>query len=163
MHGRGKYYCLGACPARTAHGFASAKQFRKGGERMMPARSLPVLIDRLPVIRGRYEENVPLAKHTWFRVGGPADVLFHPADEADLQTFLLAKPDDVAVTIIGVGSNMLVRDGGIRGVVVRLGRAFAQIEVEGMTVTAGAGATEEAPCDKELAKTIAKADDLELR
>ena len=109
---------------------------------MMPARSLPGLIDRLPAIRGRYEEHVPLAKHTWFRVGGPADVLFHPADEADMQTFLLAKPDDVAVTIIGVGSNMLVRDGGIRGVVVRLGRAFARIKVEGMMATAGAGATD---------------------
>lgn len=109
---------------------------------MMPAHSLPGLIDRLPAIRGRYEENVPLAKHTWFRVGGPVDVLFHPADEDDLQAFLLAKPADVAVTVIGVGSNMLVRDGGIRGVVVRLGRAFSHIKVDGMTVTAGAGATD---------------------
>ena len=109
---------------------------------MMPARSHTGLIDRLPPVRGRFEINMPLAKHTWFRVGGPVDVLFHPADEEDLQGFMTAKPEDVPVTMLGVGSNMLVRDGGIRGVAIRLGRVFAQIDVDDLTVTAGAGATD---------------------
>ncbi|MEL0107137.1 MAG: UDP-N-acetylmuramate dehydrogenase [Rhodospirillaceae bacterium] len=109
---------------------------------MMPARSQTSLIDRLPSVRGRYEEDAPLAKLTWFRVGGPVDVLFHPADEQDLQLFMSEKPVDVPVTVLGVGSNMLVRDGGIRGVAIRLGRAFGQIDVEGLTLTAGAGATD---------------------
>ncbi len=109
---------------------------------MMPARSPQRLLDRLPAVRGRYEENASLSKLTWFRVGGPADVLFHPADEQDLGAFLAGKPSDVPLTVIGVGSNLLVRDGGVRGVVVRLGRPFATITVEGMTVTASAGATD---------------------
>jgi UDP-N-acetylmuramate dehydrogenase len=109
---------------------------------MMPAHSQPGLIDRLPSVQGRYEESVPLAKHTWFRVGGPVDVLFHPANEMDLQTFMAAKPQDVPVTMLGVGSNMLVRDGGVRGVAIRLGRAFSDIVVDDLTITAGAGATD---------------------
>ncbi|MEQ8195643.1 MAG: UDP-N-acetylmuramate dehydrogenase, partial [Rhodospirillales bacterium] len=109
---------------------------------MMPARSLHSLLDRLPDVRGRYEENAALAKYTWFRVGGPADVLFHPADEADLSAFLAARPKDVPVSVLGVGSNVLVRDGGLRGVVIRLGRAFAEIAVDGMEITAGAGASD---------------------
>ncbi|MGY8991068.1 MAG: UDP-N-acetylmuramate dehydrogenase [Rhodospirillales bacterium] len=109
---------------------------------MMPAHSQPGLIDRLPPVQGRYEEHVPLAKHTWFRVGGPVDVLFHPADEADLQAFVTAKPKGVPVTMLGVGSNMLVRDGGIRGVAIRLGRAFSDIHVDALTISAGAGATD---------------------
>ena len=96
------------------------------------------LIDRLPPVRGRYTEQAPLAGVTWFRVGGPADVLYRPADAEDLQQFLLEKPVDVPVTLIGVGSNLLVRDGGLRGVVIRLGRAFAGISVDGVDVTAGA-------------------------
>ncbi|HUK09941.1 MAG TPA: UDP-N-acetylmuramate dehydrogenase [Stellaceae bacterium] len=98
------------------------------------------LIDRLPSVRGRLSENVPLAGVTWFRVGGPAEVLFRPADAADLAAFLAAKPADVPVTVIGVASNLLVRDGGVAGVVVRLGRGFAGIEAEGTDVRAGAGA-----------------------
>ncbi|HRK96677.1 MAG TPA: UDP-N-acetylenolpyruvoylglucosamine reductase, partial [Rhodospirillales bacterium] len=83
----------------------------------MAAKRLDVrLIDRLPPVRGRYAENVSLSAITWFRVGGPAEVLFRPADEADLAAFLAAKPDDVPVTVLGVGSNLLVRDGGVEGV-----------------------------------------------
>jgi UDP-N-acetylmuramate dehydrogenase len=97
----------------------------------------PALIDRLPPVRGRYEADAPLAPMTWFRVGGPADVLFRPADAADLATFLAGKPADVPVTMLGLGSNLLIRDGGVRGVVIRLGRGFAGIAVEGTTITAG--------------------------
>jgi len=98
------------------------------------------LIDRLPPVRGRLTANAPLSNVTWFRVGGPAEVMFRPADEDDLAQFLAAKPADVPVTVIGVGSNLLVRDGGIPGVVVRLGRGFVDIRTEGTTVKAGAGA-----------------------
>ena len=98
------------------------------------------LIDRLPPARGRYSENAPLARMTWFRVGGPAEVMFRPADAEDLAQFLAQKPDDVPLTVIGVGSNLLVRDGGIPGVVVRMGRGFAGIEATGVEVRAGAGA-----------------------
>ncbi len=98
------------------------------------------LIDRLPQVRGRLSEGALLSTVTWFRVGGPAEVLFKPADRDDLAQFLRAKPADVPVTVIGVGSNLLVRDGGIPGVVIRLGRAFAEIKAAGMTIAAGAAA-----------------------
>jgi UDP-N-acetylmuramate dehydrogenase len=98
------------------------------------------LIARLPPVRGRLAAQAPLANVTWFRVGGPAEVMFRPADEDDLAQFLAAKPADVPVTVIGVGSNLLVRDGGIPGVVVRLGRGFVDIRTAGVSVTAGAGA-----------------------
>jgi len=98
------------------------------------------LIERLPEVRGRYVENADLAKTTWFKVGGPAEVLFRPADTADLAEFLACRPADVPVTVIGVGSNLLVRDGGVDGVVVKLGRGFAKIRVEGTEVIAGAAA-----------------------
>jgi UDP-N-acetylmuramate dehydrogenase len=106
---------------------------------MMTARVPQRLIDRLPPVRGRLTESAPLAPVTWFRVGGPAEVMFRPADPDDLATFLAQKPADVPVTVIGVASNLLVRDGGVDGVVVRLGRGFAAIEISGTTVTAGAG------------------------
>ncbi len=98
------------------------------------------LIDRLPPVRGRYAKNVPLAPITWFRVGGPAEVLFRPADADDLAAFLARRPADVPVTVLGVGSNLLVRDGGVPGVVIRLGRAFAAIDIVGETIEVGAGA-----------------------
>ncbi len=98
------------------------------------------LIERLPAVRGRYIENAPLAKNTWFQAGGLAEVMFRPADHEDLAAFLAAKPADVPVTVIGVGSNLLVRDGGVPGVVLRLGRSFASIDIDGSTVKAGAGA-----------------------
>lgn len=100
----------------------------------------PRLLDRLPPLRGRLSADAPLAGVTWFGVGGAAEVLFKPADRDDLAALLAKRPADVPVTVIGVGSNLLVRDGGVPGVVVRLGRAFAGIEVAGTTVTAGAAA-----------------------
>jgi UDP-N-acetylmuramate dehydrogenase len=109
---------------------------------MMPltAPPRPRLIDRLPSVRGRLSENAALANVTWFRVGGPAEVMFRPADRADLSDFLKAKPADVPVTVIGVGSNLLVRDGGVPGVVLRLGRGFVEIAVEDNELACGAGA-----------------------
>jgi UDP-N-acetylmuramate dehydrogenase len=98
------------------------------------------LAARLPPARGRITAHAPLGKLTWFGVGGPAEVLFRPADAEDLAQFLAALPRDVMVTVIGVGSNLLVRDGGVEGVVVRLGRGFADIAVDGEEVRAGAGA-----------------------
>ncbi|CAN5380667.1 UDP-N-acetylmuramate dehydrogenase [soil metagenome] len=98
------------------------------------------LIDRLPRPRGRLTADAPLGAQTWFRTGGPAEVLFRPADVADLSEFLKALPADVPVTVLGVGSNLLVRDGGIRGVVIRLMRGFTGVAVEGHEVVAGAGA-----------------------
>lgn len=107
---------------------------------MAALRHSPHLVDRLPAVRGRYSADAPLAQVTWFRVGGPAEVLFRPADIDDLASFLAAKPADVPVTVIGVASNLLVRDGGVPGVVVRLGRGFVEITAEGDRVFAGAGA-----------------------
>ena len=98
------------------------------------------LLERLPRVRGRLTENAPLDRITWFRVGGPAEVMFRPADRDDLARFLAEKPAEVPVTVIGVGSNLLVRDGGVPGVVVRLGREFAGITIEGARVGAGAAA-----------------------
>ncbi len=108
------------------------------------------LPSRLPQVRGRISEGSPLSKVTWFRVGGPAEALFKPADLADLQSFLAATPKDIPVTAIGVGSNLLVRDGGVDGVVLRLGGAFADIAVDGHEIEAGAAAL-----DANVAKTAA--------
>lgn len=110
------------------------------------------LIDRLPPVRGRIAANTPIGPMTWFRVGGPAEVLFRPADEADLADFLRALPEDVPVTVIGVASNLLVRDGGIPGVTLRLGRGFVEVMADGDTVKAGAGAL-----DLNVALTAAEA------
>ncbi len=94
----------------------------------------------LPAVRGTLTADRPMAELTWLRVGGPADWLFQPADEADLADFLLGLPATVPVFAMGVGSNLIVRDGGIAGVVVRLGRGFNGIRVEGDAVVAGAAA-----------------------
>ena len=107
---------------------------------MMPAAATSHLIDRLPKPRGRLTADAPLGPQTWFRAGGNAEVLFRPADTEDLAAFLKALPMDVPVTVLGVGSNVLVRDGGIRGVVIRLMRGFTGVTVEGNEVIAGAGA-----------------------
>ncbi|USO01175.1 MAG: UDP-N-acetylmuramate dehydrogenase [Alphaproteobacteria bacterium] len=96
------------------------------------------LIQRLPKIRGRYTPNTSLSAITWFRVGGPAEVIFKPADLDDLTFFMKHKPSDVPVKILGVGSNILVRDGGVPGVVIRLGRHFTNIVVRENTVDVGA-------------------------
>ena len=111
--------------------------------------------DNLPSVRGKLLRDEPLAPFTWFRVGGPADVLFLPADGDDLTDFLLKVPDSVPITILGVGSNVIIRDGGVEGVVIRLaGRAFAdiQIDVEESKVIAGVGAL-----DSMVARAAAKA------
>jgi UDP-N-acetylmuramate dehydrogenase len=93
-----------------------------------------------PELRGRLTAETPLKDYTWFRVGGPAEVLFVPADEADLSYFLKHLPAEIPVTMIGLGSNLLVRDGGIEGVVIRLGRGFGEIKIEeGSRLRAGTG------------------------
>ena len=94
----------------------------------------------MPPVRGVLTPDRAMADLTWLRVGGPADWLFQPADEADLADFLRALPPEVPVFPMGVGSNLIVRDGGIAGVVVRLGRGFNGIRVEGDRVIAGAAA-----------------------
>jgi UDP-N-acetylmuramate dehydrogenase len=88
------------------------------------------LLARLPKPRGRIDANAPLADLTWFRVGGPAEVLFTPADEDDLALMLKATPAEVPVYVIGVGSNLLVRDGGVPGMVIRLGKGFGETTLE---------------------------------
>lgn len=98
------------------------------------------LIESLPAVRGKMRSCVSLAQVTWFRVGGPAEVMFRPEDVDDLVDFLANKRAEVPVMPMGVGSNLLVRDGGIKGVVVRLGRGFADVKINGNTVTVGAGA-----------------------
>ncbi len=94
----------------------------------------------LPDVRGKLTPQRSLADLTWLRVGGPADYLFQPADEADLADFLRDLAPEVAVFPMGVGSNLIVRDGGLRAVVIRLGRGFNGISVDGTRVTAGAAA-----------------------
>ena len=106
---------------------------------MAASQSRPHLIDRLRKPRGRLTADAPLGPQTWFRTGGNAEVLFRPADVEDLASFLHDLPGDVPVTVLGVGSNLLVRDGGLRGVVVRLMRGFTGITVEDHEVIAGAG------------------------
>jgi UDP-N-acetylmuramate dehydrogenase len=96
--------------------------------------------DMLPPVRGSLVHGAPLKDLVWFRAGGPAEVLFRPADAEDLACFLTARPTDLRVSVIGVGSNLLVRDGGIPGVVVRLSSAFGKIHTDGLRVRAGAAA-----------------------
>ena len=113
----------------------------------------PDLKAMMPELRGRLLANQPLAELTWFRVGGPAQVLFTPTDADDLAYFLANLPDRFAVHVVGVGSNLIVRDGGIPGVVIRLGaRGFGEAGAEGDVVSAGAAAL-----DKRVAETAAAA------
>lgn len=110
---------------------------------MMAARRVRTeLAERLPRVRGRYDVMADLGRMTWFRVGGPAEVLFSPADVEDLAVFLKGKPKDVQVHVAGLGSNMLVRDGGVPGVVVHLGKAFCGVATDGVNVRCGAGAVD---------------------
>ncbi len=106
----------------------------------------------LPPVRGRYVEHADMSAITWFRVGGPADILYAPEDEDDLSEFLKKTPKKIPVYPVGVGSNLLVRDGGIRGVVIRLGAPFAKISIEGTRVSAGAAAL-----DAQVARQAARA------
>jgi UDP-N-acetylmuramate dehydrogenase len=95
------------------------------------------LAARMPELRGRLSANALLSEITWFRVGGPAQVLFTPADEADLAYFLKNVGRDLPIHVIGLGSNLLVRDGGVEGIVIRLGRGFGTIVIDGHRLTAG--------------------------
>lgn len=114
----------------------------------------PDLKAAMPHLRGRLLSNQSLAELTWFRVGGPAQVLFTPADEDDLAYFLKNLPQALPVYVVGVGSNLIVRDGGLPGVVIRLSpRAFGETKTEGDIVSAGAAAL-----DKRVAETAASAD-----
>ena len=99
---------------------------------------VPVVKKTMPDLRGRLLANQSLAELTWFRVGGPAQLLFMPEDEADLCYFLAQLPADIAVTVIGLGSNLIVRDGGVPGAVIRLGRGFGDIAIEDLKLRAGA-------------------------
>jgi len=113
----------------------------------------PDLKTAMPALRGRLLANQPLAELTWFRVGGPAQVLFTPSDEDDLAYLLKALPQELPVTVVGVGSNLIVRDGGMPGVVIRLSpRAFGETSAEGDVVSAGTAAL-----DKRVAETAAAA------
>lgn len=96
--------------------------------------------DSLPAVRGKVEVNAPLAAQSWFGVGGAAEILFRPADAEDLATFLAALPATMPVTVIGIASNLLIRDGGVDGVVIKLGPQFAGIHCAGSSITAGAAA-----------------------
>ena len=105
----------------------------------MPQKKDP-LIKILPVIRGRYLQNISLARHTWFGVGGNAEIMYIPEDAGDLAHFLRNKPHNVPVCLIGGGSNLLVRDGGVPGVVIKLDNAsFQKVTVGNGTITCGAG------------------------
>jgi UDP-N-acetylmuramate dehydrogenase len=107
----------------------------------------------LPPVRGKLLRDEQLGPYTWFRVGGAAEALFIPADAEDLADFLKALDPSVPVTVLGVGSNVIVRDGGVEGVVIRLaGRPWALVTTDGDTITAGAGAL-----DSMVAKASAKA------
>lgn len=117
-----------------------------------PSRLSLAAMTTLPSPRGTLTPNRPLADLTWLRVGGPADWLFQPADEADLAQFLAELDPTIAVFAMGVGSNLIVRDGGIRAVVIRLGRGFNGIAIDGDTVTAGAAAL-----DSHVARKAAEA------
>jgi UDP-N-acetylmuramate dehydrogenase len=107
---------------------------------MMAAEKISRLLDSLPKLRGRAQADFPLGPTTWFRVGGPAEVFARPADVADLCQFLEALPSEIPVLAIGAASNLIVRDGGVHGVVVRLARGFSAIETDITGVVAGAAA-----------------------
>lgn len=106
----------------------------------MRTNSAPMKDIDIPPVRGRLTPGKALSELTWLRVGGPADLLFQPADPEDLADFLRALPPEVPVFPMGVGSNLIVRDGGLRAVVIRLGRGFNAIEIDAGKVTAGAAA-----------------------
>ncbi len=100
----------------------------------------PELADILPKIRGQYKKNEPMSKHTWFGVGGPAEIMFIPADREDLKHFLTHIPDNIPITLVGGGSNLLVRDGGIPGITIKLdAKAFRQTKINGLQIKCGAG------------------------
>jgi UDP-N-acetylmuramate dehydrogenase len=119
---------LSSPPARIGHGDGPSHV----------EQAAPHLLDHLPRLVGRVQHGAELAPYTWFRVGGPAEVLVKPASAADLGRFLAALPHDIPVTILGAASNVIIRDGGIEGVVIRLARGFNEIKVENTGIIAGA-------------------------
>ena len=135
---------MGLCLARRTESIGLAVSFPD---------ITPDLKAAMPQLRGRLLANQSLAELTWFRVGGPAQVLFTPADEDDLAYFLKQLPKQLSVYVVGVGSNLIVRDGGMQGVVIRLApRGFGETSTDGDVVTAGAAAL-----DKRVAETAAAA------
>ena len=132
------------CPWACGGAFRAAMARLCGGQpQRLRLRHNVMDIDTLPDVRGTLTPQKPLSELTWLRVGGPADVLFQPADLDDLRGFLRALPDSVEVFPMGVGSNLIVRDGGLRAVVIRLGRGFNGIEIADGHVTAGAAALDQ--------------------
>jgi len=119
---------------------------------MIAAPHTPNLVKTLPPLRGRAQADAPLAPFTWFRVGGPAEVLVRPVDVEDLCCFLRALPNEINVVVIGAASNLIVRDGGVPGVVIRLVRGFSEVAVESDGLVAGA-----AVLDTTLSETAAAA------
>src|SRR5262245_20468831 len=113
---------------RASHGIEGAMSFHD---------IVPELKARMPELRGRLLANQPLGEFTWFRVGGPAQAFFMPEDENDLAYFLRNLSTEIPVTVIGAGSNLIVRDGGVAGVVIRPGRCFNGVRIEERRVTAG--------------------------
>jgi UDP-N-acetylmuramate dehydrogenase len=107
---------------------------------MMAAVRIPSFINTLPPLRGRVQANASLAPFTWFRVGGPVDALVRPADADDLAQFLHALPLEIPVHVIGACSNLIIRDGGLPGIVIRLARGFGTITLEPDGIVAGAAA-----------------------
>ncbi len=122
---------------------------------MIPALQTPHLVDRLPPIRGRVQADAPLAPFTWFRVGGAAEALVRPSSAADLAAFLTALPPDMPVQVLGAASNVIVRDGGIHGVTLRLGRGFGEVRVEADGVVAGAACLDAAVAEHAAAAGMA--------
>ncbi len=120
---------------------------------MMTAAAM--LADLLPALRGRVQASAPLAPGTWFRVGGPAELLVRPADSEDLCALLAGLPNEVPVLAIGAASNLIVRDGGVHGVVVRLARGFSEIVVEADGVVAGAAALDATVAEQAAAAGLA--------
>ena len=136
----GEHHAMGRGTAGRSGGAAGRAASRGARHDDGRDRRMPDFIDTLPPLRGRVQADAPLAPFTWFRVGGPAEALVRPADEADLAQFLRALPLDIPVHVIGACSNLIIRDGGLPGVVIRLARGFGAIAVEPDGVIAGAAA-----------------------
>jgi len=102
------------------------------------------------LVRGKLDYDTPISKYTWFKTGGNADILFTPEDEQDLACFLKALPNDVEILLLGVGSNLLIRDGGVKGAVIRFGKKFSKINVEDNFITVGSGAPDISVAKKAL-------------
>lgn len=111
--------------------------------------------EALPALRGRIQHDAPLAPFTWFRVGGPAEMLVRPADVADLSHFLTGLAPEIPVTVIGAASNLIIRDGGIPGIVVKLARGFSDIAVEEGGIVAGAAALDATIAEQAAAAGLA--------